>query len=79
MSEVKSLGERRVRVSFNPSNSGYVDQIKQKIAEVIDMVNDAQPDPKIDEATTKEFLRLKALSLTALEEAAMWAVKAATI
>lgn len=33
-----SLGEDRVRVKFNPSDDGLVSQIKQKSAELIDLV-----------------------------------------
>lgn len=63
-----SLGEHRVRVSFNPSNSSTVDQIKQKSAELINIC---------DELKIRDG-RLASLAQTAYEEAAMWAVKAAT-
>lgn len=72
-----SLGEDRVRTKFNPSANGVVDRVKQKSAELID-VCDNLPKPE-DEAKKSEFLRLRALAMTAYEEAAMWAVKAATI
>jgi len=64
----KSLGELRVRTEFNPSKDSSVDQIKQKTAELINMV---------DELKTADR-RLVSLAQTAYEEAAMWAVKAAT-
>ncbi len=60
-------GEHRVRVKFNPDANGTVDQIKQKTAELIDLCDLLTTDP-----------RLVALAQTAYEEAAMWAVKAAT-
>jgi len=63
-----TLGEDRVRVKFNPSADGIVDQIKQKTAELIDLcetIKDKDP-------------RLVALAMTHYEDAAMWAVKAAT-
>ena len=63
-----SLGEDRVRTKFNPSADGAVDQIKQKSAELIDLCETL----KVKDA------RLAALAQTAFEEAAMWAVKAAT-
>lgn len=63
-----SLGEDRVRVSFNPSDSDFVDAIKRKTAELID----------ICEAMKVRDGRLAALAMTAYEEAAMWAVKCAT-
>jgi len=64
-------GEQRVRTTFNPNNDSVVDQIKQKTAELInliDLIN--KPDVEVH--------RLKALAQTVYEEAAMWAVKAAT-
>lgn len=63
-----SIGEDRVRVAFNPAASGVVDEIKQKSAELINLCEGLkQKDP-----------RLASLAQTAYEEAAMWAVKAAT-
>jgi NAD(P)H-hydrate repair Nnr-like enzyme with NAD(P)H-hydrate dehydratase domain len=72
-----SIGEDRVRVKFNPSDNSVVSQIKQKSAELIDLVQ-SMPTPK-DEAKKGEFARLCALANTHYEDAAMWAVKAATI
>ena len=69
-----TLGEHRVRTSFNPSNDGIVDSIKQKSAELINLIGSV-PD---GEAYDKEAGRLKALAMTAIEEGAMWGVKAAT-
>lgn len=72
MEQTKTLGEKRVRTSFNPSDDSIVQNIKERIAEVINYVN--------DNVTAKdgEQGRLKSLALTELEAAAMWAVKAAT-
>ena len=74
MADTKTLGEARVRTEFNPANNGLVDQIKQKSAELIDLVSTI---PDGSEAP-KEAGRLKALAMTGYEESAMWAVKAAT-
>lgn len=71
--ENKTLGEKRVRTSFNPSDNSIVQHIKERAAEFINYVNDSMPNPK-----DAEQARLKAMALTAIEEAAMWAVKAAT-
>lgn len=71
-----SLGEDRVRIKFNPSDNSLVSQIKQKSAELIDLC-DTMPKPD-DPAKVGEFKRLTALAMTHYEEAAMWAVKAAT-
>lgn len=63
-----SIGEERVRVKFNPSADDVVDQIKQQTARLIDLCEELKPkDP-----------RLSSLAQTSYEEAAMWAVKAAT-
>ncbi len=72
MSE-KTLGEVRVRTDFNVSGSSTVDEIKQKSAELINLV-DSLPV----ESGPSEKKRLISLAQTAYEEAAMWAVKAAT-
>lgn len=72
----KSIGESRVRTEFNPAQSGNVDQIKQKSAECINLCEELkQTDGSM---MSGEKARLIALAQTAYEEAAMWAVKAAT-
>lgn len=63
-----TVGEQRVRVQFNPSANGIVDAIKQKSAELINLC---------EELKSKDG-RLSSLAQTSYEEAAMWAVKAAT-
>jgi len=66
-----TVGQKRVRVSFNPSGNTTVDTIKSDTASLIDRVlNLSGNDP--------ERARCCALAATAYEEAAMWAVKAAT-
>jgi hypothetical protein len=72
-----SLGEDRVRITFNPSNSDPVADIKQRAAELIDLINE-WPKPA-DPAKLGEFNRLVALASTGFEDGAMWAVKAATM
>jgi len=68
MENNQTVGEKRVRTSFNPSNDSVVDQIKQKTAELINLVETVKDkDP-----------RLAALAQTEYENAAMWAVKCAT-
>jgi hypothetical protein len=64
----KTLGEMRVRTTFNPSQTATVDLIKQKSAELINLC---------EELKQKDG-RLASLAQTSYEEAAMWAVKAAT-
>lgn len=76
---IRTLGEKRTRIEFNPSNTDYVTELEQQSAKFIDMINEAAPNPEFEDETVREWLRLKALAMTAAEEAAMWAVKAATI
>lgn len=71
--QMSTIGRSRVRVSFNPSEKSFVDQIKNKTAELIDLCDQAEVD-----AVGGEVKRLWKLAETAYEEAAMWAVKAAT-
>jgi hypothetical protein len=63
-----TIGEQRVRVSFNVKNDSLVTELKIKTAELID----------ICETLKKQDARLASLAQTSYEEAAMWAVKAAT-
>lgn len=67
-SEGYSLGAQRVRANFNPGQNDLVTKIKRYTADLIDLC---------EELKQKEG-RLAALAQTAYEEAAMWAVKAAT-
>lgn len=79
-----TIGENRVRVKFNPDANTIVDEIKMKTAELI---NDCEGIKEYQETeglvsqklkNDGEQLRLISLAQTAYEEAAMWAVKAAT-
>lgn len=81
-----SIGEDRVRIAFNPSANGQIDEIKQLSARLINLVYYIQdPAQKEDEGDKSysmrlsEFRRLKALACTDYEAGAMWAVKTATI
>lgn len=68
MAPEQTVGEQRVRVSFNVGNNSDVDVIKQKSAELINLCETLKAkDP-----------RLASLAQTSYEDAAMWAVKAAT-
>ena len=78
-------GQYLIGTTFNPSNDDMVAKIKKVGADFIDLI-DAIPNGDEDGAPTgnAEFEqcvqkgRLKALARTAVEEASMWAVKAAT-
>lgn len=73
-----STGEFRVRTQFNPSQEGIVDHIKQKTANIINIVSEVRYEGE-QEPIANERKRLVALALTKYEEASMWAVKAATL
>jgi hypothetical protein len=68
----QTMGELLVRTQFNPSGEGIVYDLKRYTAAIIDLVD------KIPQVGPQSG-RLKALAITAYEEAAMWAVKAATV
>jgi hypothetical protein len=76
----KTIGEKRVRTDFNPGNNDTVQNLKEKFAHLINDVEELKsfkvPGP--GPTTDGEKLRLISLAQTALEEACMWTVKAAT-
>lgn len=85
--ERKSVGELRVRTDFNVNDSDVVAVIKRKSAELINLCQAMRNDEAVaipNEARDAfhercgEKFRLIDLAQTAYEEAAMWAVKAAT-
>lgn len=63
-----TYGMERVRASFNPSNNKLVDKIKAKTAELIDICNELEAQDSLSAVEAQ----------ARYEEAAMWAVKAAT-
>ena len=69
-------GEYRVGITFNPSNDNLVAKIKRAAADLIDLVDDIGSSDGANSGS--EVQRLKALAQTHIEDAAMWAVKAAT-
>jgi len=77
-----TLGEDRVGIKFNPSDISMVYAIKSRAAELIDLIaqiNDDSADGKrLRPEVTDEVRRCRALAQTAIEDGAMWAVKAAT-
>lgn len=70
-------GEYRVGINFNPSADDHVGQIKRMAADLIDYIGTIKASTDGHD-TAMEVIRLKALAQTAIEEGAMWAVKAAT-
>lgn len=77
----KSLGEKRVRVDFNPMKSDEIMFVKKEFAQLIDQLeNEAKKvrETETDSPETREKLRLIATAQTKIEGAAMWMVKALT-
>lgn len=68
MSENLTYGEQLVRTKFNPSSDTTVDLLKQKSAELINLVNEL---PNVTSHAKSE-------AIVNYELACMWAVKAAT-
>lgn len=71
-------GEYRVGITFNPSADDKVAQIKRAAADLIDLIQGIEEHPEQLSMRYSEIMRLKMLAKTAIEEGAMWAVKAAT-
>lgn len=69
----QTLGQKRVKAEFNPAKDGHVDVIKNKCAELIDIIEEMRNFPSTG---TGERQRLISLAQTEIENAAMWAVKA---
>jgi hypothetical protein len=74
-----TIGEDRVRIKFNPSADDLVSKIKQRSAELIDLCEQHKlREPNLGGIPNSEINRLWSLAQTHYEDAAMWAVKAAT-
>ena len=69
-------GEYRVGINFNPSGDDTVGKVKRAAADLIDLIETIPLPHHADHRA--EVARLKALAQTHVEDAAMWAVKAAT-
>ena len=65
-----SFGERRVGAYFNPSGLKEIDNIKSRVASLIDEI-----ERKTVNSTDPEIHRWKSIALTKLEEGCMFAVK----
>lgn len=76
-------GQRIVRMNFNPSDETYVYKLKEKSAELIDLItemgNDMVDSQTITEKDLPEFIELLNIAKRKYEESCMWAVKAATL
>ena len=72
----QTLGQKRVKAEFNPSKDGHVDVVKNKCAELIDILEEMRVNIQDGQSGTGEKQRLISLAQTEIENAAMWAVKA---
>ena len=70
---MSTLGQRRVKADFNPAKNDTVDQIKNKSAELIDLIDSMRNLPLTG---TGEKQRLISIAQTEIETACMYAVKA---
>ena len=68
-------GEARVGIGLNPSGDDRVGRIKRMAAGLIDEIEAIEPAPP---ELAGEVGRCKAKAQTEVEDAVMWAVKAAT-
>lgn len=66
-----TLGQKRVKAEFNPEKDNTVDQIKNKAAELIDLLETLR-----ETTATGERHRIISLAQTNVETAAMYGVKA---
>lgn len=71
----QTLGQKRIG-GFNPSGSGYIDTVKTKCAELIDLIAENTPLDENEENNVGEIIRLKSMAMTSIEQASMYAVKA---
>jgi len=72
----KTLGERRVRTDFNVNDVSLVGELKGNYAKLIDDLEVMRSKP--GEEIAREKARLISIAQTKTEDAAHWAVKAAT-
>lgn len=71
-SPAKTLGQKRVKAEFNPAKNDLVDQIKNKSAELIDLLQKM----KEENTVSGEKSRLLSIAQTEVETACMYGVKA---
>ncbi len=70
---VLTYGEKAVGLTFNPSNDGNVQNVKQIYADLIDVLNELR-----NLTESGEQKRLYSIAITEAQAAQMWAVKAVT-
>lgn len=78
MAKKLTIGEKRVRTEFNPEGVGNVNFIKEKTAELINVLEEFKTDERHKGFMDSEVIRVISIAQTTYEDAAMWAVKAVT-
>jgi hypothetical protein len=73
---MSTLGQKRVKADFNPAKNDTVDQIKNKSAELIDLLQSMRPVAAQAEKVSGEKGRLISIAQTKIETACMYGVKA---
>jgi hypothetical protein len=76
-------GARRMGISFNPSNDVRIDDLKQKFAELHDLIDTycatQMTAPKVDDAIARQEIgRACSTALTHLQTSKMYAIEAIT-
>jgi hypothetical protein len=72
----QTIGQKRVKADFNPDKNGLVDKIKNKSAELIDLLESMRNTGSQAEKVSGEKHRLIAIAQTEIETACMYAEKA---
>lgn len=78
MEETLSFGEKLAGTTFNPSNDGDVDKVKQAAAAFMNAINDARLNSKISADGQNTLNNIWDSAVTRSLEAQMLAVKAIT-
>ena len=68
----QTFGQKAVGLTFNPSGDPTVNLLKQKFAEIIDVLDALRAGERSERA------RLASVAITEAQGAQMWAIKAAT-
>jgi hypothetical protein len=76
MPETKTLGAIRTGAQFDPEKNTTADQIRNKAAELIDLLETLRYPGALEEATSSEKQRLISIASTKIETASMYGVKA---
>lgn len=74
---MSTLGQKRVKAEFNPAKNDLVDQIKNKSAELIDLIELMRENGTLEGIkVSSEKHRLISIAQTEIETACMYGVKA---